>query len=610
MFRYLAFAWNDADSAARDATQRLTGLLQSGSPGWVEAFRQNGLAVYCTGARARSSEIYRLENGAGVVLGKLFGRSGSASTSAPLAPGEAESARILGTRGRHLVDRYWGRYVAFLRDASQDATWVLRDPSALLPCLTVRFGGVQVFFSSMEDAVCLGLADFPVDWKYVAGALACQRLQLNATGLQNVSQLLGGECLELARDGISRVHYWNPLHIAQTDVIEDVAHAAQEMRRCARDCVQAWASCHDGIVHTLSGGLDSSIVMACLQDAPEKPRITCVTYHSPGSDGDERHFARLSAQRAGQSLIERERNADLSFEPLLHLPRLSAPLTTFLYYLENARSEAELAARHGATAIFSGNTGDQLFYQALAAFAAGDYMQRRGLRPGAFNVALDSARMDRLSVWHVLRDGFARAKLGRQWNMVSEAGRYSSLLAKDVIEAARRDERFTHPLFKDVGPYPSGKLFHAHTLLFPPDLYNPMGLPADPELIAPLYSQPLIELALRIPTYVLTAGGWDRGVARRAFQHDMPREIVTRVTKGGIEEHAKAIFLKNIGLVRDLLTDGQLVQQGILDRKKLTQVLSGEPTRVASGSVELYDCLAAETWARRWCGAPRLRVAA
>jgi asparagine synthase (glutamine-hydrolysing) len=610
MFRYIGFAWDDADSTAREGVAQLTNLLHSGSPGWSVTYERKGLAVHCAGVRTGSSEPYMLQNGAGVVLGKLFRRTADGSTTMPLAVGEADSAKILASRGRALVDDYWGIYVAFLFDEKSESKWVLRDPTGVLPCFMASYGGARVFFSSMEDAARLAVADFTVSWKYIGAALACHRLELNETGLEDVSQLLGGECMELHRGCASRVFHWSPLQIARSDLIEDVALATQEMRRVARECVQAWGSSYESIVHTLSGGLDSSIVMACLQDSPSKPRITCVNYHSAGSDGDERAFARLSAQRAGQTLIERERNAALSFEPMLHMQRQSAPVTTFLYYLENHRSEAQLAAEHGATAIFSGNTGDQLFYQTFGSLAAGDYILRHGLRPRAFGVALDAARMDGLSLWSVLKDGISRRWLGRRWSMIGEAGRYSALLTDDLIESVRGDERLLHPLFRDTGATPNGKLFHAQMLVFPPALYNPLGRLTDPELVAPLYSQPLIELALRIPSYVLTVGGWERAIARRAFQHDMPREIVFRRTKGGVEEHLRAILLRNIGLVSELLLDGHLVRQGIIDRKKLASALSGSPTRVAASNVELYECFSAEAWARRWCGAHRLQAAA
>jgi len=607
MFRYVAFVWNDAESAARETAQQLAARLQGD---WRLGLKQNGLAVFHAGARAGSSESYLLHNGAGVVLGKLFKSSdGGRSISASLTLSEAESAKILATQGRHLIEEYWGRYVAFARNTATDSTWVLRDSSAVLPCHAVSFNGVEVYFSLMEDALRLGVSDFSVNWKYVAAALCHMRLQLHETGLQGVSQVLGGERVELRQGRVSRSFLWDPLRVAESDVFEDSTRAAEALRSSAHDCVQAWASCYRGIVHTLSGGLDSSIVMACLQDMPSPPRITCVNYHSEGADGDERSFAQLSAQRAGQGLIERERNPDVSFGPLLHMQKSSAPPAAFLYYLDNNRTDVQLAAEHNATAIFSGNTGDQLFYQAFAGFAAGDYISRHGFRSPLTHIAMDAARMDRASVWSVLRDGIKQGVWGRHWSPSKDVGKYRQLLSPDAVKAAENID-FIHPQFRAPSRYPSGKLFHAYSLIFPPDFYTPLGQPDDAELVSPLYSQPLIETALRIPTYILTQGGWDRAAARRAFQNEVPREIITRQTKGGVEEHAKWIFLRNISLVRELLLDGGLVREGILDRKKLHEALSGEPTRVASGSVELYDYVGAEAWLRLWGDARERRVAA
>src|SRR5215212_3508801 len=111
MFRYVAFVWNEAEHTANEAAALLMGLLQSGSPGWQAAVKQNGLAVFHTGMRAGSTEAYLLQNGGGVVLGKLFGRSPGANSTAAMSELDAkESDRILATGGRHLIDHYWGRY--------------------------------------------------------------------------------------------------------------------------------------------------------------------------------------------------------------------------------------------------------------------------------------------------------------------------------------------------------------------------------------------------------------------------------------------------------------------------------------------------------------------
>jgi asparagine synthase (glutamine-hydrolysing) len=393
------------------------------------------------------------------------------------------------------------------------------------------------------------------------------------------------------------------LDIAGSAQVGDVREAARLLREQTRDCVQAWASEHQSIVHLLSGGLESSIVLACfdLRDSPTSSpsRLACLNFHSPGSNTDERDYARLAAAHAGCEIVERPRISALSLEPLLHVRKSCIPGDNY-FYLDGGRVESELAAEKRATALFSGYGGDQLFYQARARFAAAEYLSKHGIGPGLFTVALDAARVDRLSVWSVLREALAHGLLGRRWSQRSDVGVKRALVNTDVIRDISRDESLVHPWLRAPARASSAKIWHAYQLLFPYDFYHPLGSDSDPEPVTPLFSQPLVELVLRIPTWLLTLGGWDRALARRAFQHDMPRQIVTRRTKGGREEHAKSILVRNIGFARDLLHDGRLVQAGILDKDRVVDVLSGRPTRTASSNVELYACLSVEAWLRQW----------
>jgi asparagine synthase (glutamine-hydrolysing) len=603
VFRYVALVWNDADPIAREDARRLGDALLSNGEPWQVAVSLPGLAVHHIGARSGSSTARRLHDGRGVVLGTLFSLGAEAvSSQAPDSFSAPETQLILTSKCQRLIECYWGRYVSIVRDEASDVTWVLRDPSGTMPALEAKLGQVTIYFSWMEDGFRLGADARTVNWPYLTTALCQTRLQVRETALANVNQVLGGECVEWRGGRERRSFYWDPLRIAETGVFDDLARATDWLRRIARDCVRAWASGHETILHTLSGGLDSSIVLACLQDAPARPRIVCLNYHSPGSNTDEREFARLAAQRAGCELIERERNSSLDLTQMLKLDRSPIP-QSYLPYLESARHEAELAALTGASASFSGIGGDQLFYQSRAFFAAADYLQRNGIRAGAFRVALDAARMDRLSVWTVLRRALFHGLMRHPWSIRDEPALYKTLIRNDVIDEValqtRTSGRFIHPLFRSTARAQSGKVWHAWQLLFPPDFCNPLAGAAVPESVTPLYSQPLMELALRIPTYFLTIGGWDRAVARRAFQHDVPREIITRQAKGGQEEHARAILSRNIGFVRELLLDGALVSQRILDRARVEDVLSGRPTRSPTGNAELYEYLGAEAWLRR-----------
>jgi asparagine synthase (glutamine-hydrolysing) len=600
VFRYVAFVWNDQDAAAREAAQALLQRHAGTGEDWRVALRGCGAEVRYAKSGTGSSAAYILAEDGGVVLGNLFARSQEGvSTAAPLLLGADDSRAMLDSDGRHLIECFWGRYVAFLHDAPARATWVVRDPSGGLPCYLVRCRGVDLYFSWIDDIAALLDTPLEVNWPYLIATVSFLREHSHGTALREVTQVLAGECVETRAGASKRLFYWDPLQVANTEVIEDLGAAVAALRQCVRDVVHAWASCYDHLLLSLSGGLDSSIVLACLADAPSRPRLTCFHYYPLGADLDERGFARAAAAKAGLELIERSRDSSFSLQPLLSIHRTPEP-TNYPYFLEHGRLHAQLAAEHGAAAVVIGYGGDQLFYQERAEWAPGDFLHRRGPRPGLLRIALDAAQMDQLSFWRILGQAAAGYLGHRRWSVLQEAGRMRPLLVPAVIEEARRSATFLHPLLRHPRGAPSGKLWHAHQISQPFDFYDPLGREGDAELISPLFSQPVMELCLRIPTYVLTHDGWDRAVARRAFYDELPPQIRNRRSKGGIEEHLRLTLEHNRGFLRELLLDGALVREGVVDRSRLAEVLSGRATRIRAGSGELLEYAGIEAWLRRW----------
>lgn len=603
MFRYIAFVWDDFDLAARERADLLSQRLRDASSEWQLQLDARGARVFCAGVRPGSSEPRLLHGDAGVVLGALFQRNpGPASRRAPLAFTEAESRKIRASGGRCLVSDYWGRYVVVLHDEISRTTRILRDPTGGFPCFATEMSGVHVYFSRMEDVSALDEQKFSVNWKYVAAMLCLTQIQIQSTGLNEVSRVLGGECVEHRGGRISRGFYWNPLELAQSgEVIEDADEAADALRAATHDCVHAWASSYPSLVHLLSGGLDSSIILASLKQAPSRPKMACLNYYSAGSNTDERHYARLAAEGSGCEVIERERNSLLSLEPLLRIRQSPIP-TDYFFYLDEGRCEAEVAQEQDARVVFSGYGGDQLFYRSHAWLGAADFLMSHGAGAAMFEVALDAARMDRTSVWSVLARSARHRVSGRRWSVQDErAPVRKTVLRPEVVHDISRDSGLVHPWLLAPGGAPNGKIFHAWQLLFPAEYYNPLGRDSDPEFVTPLFSQPLLELAMRIPTWLLTRGGWDRAIARRAFERELPRDIVTRQTKGGQEEHAKSILVRNVTFARELLLDGHLVREQLVQSDQLAEALEPGPARLGSGNAELFGVLSAEAWVRKWC---------
>ncbi|MGQ0835343.1 MAG: asparagine synthase-related protein [Gammaproteobacteria bacterium] len=608
--------WDAGSAEAGHVAQSLITRVQAAPHGLNATLRREGMAVFKASSSTGGNQSHLLHMHSGAIIGSLFERpdgdeNGISPRRARLH--EQEAACILTGEGRRLISNYWGRYVAFLWSLNGQRKHVLRDPSGGLPCFWFKFRGVEVFFSFVEDVVRLKLQTFAVNWKYLAARVVDSQIQSADTALEGISEVRAGECVTIERRHASKRFFWNPCQIAQSAIIEDADSAARSLRATTRACVQAWGSCHEGILQQLSGGLDSSIVLSCFTRTDARPRILCVNDYSHGSDTDERMFARVAAQRAGVALVERQRDATIPLECTLQQVRSVAPRYS-LNWSRGRPSDRELMEKNKATALFTGRGGDQLFYTGRREWPATDFVYRHGIRPSLFRIALDLGYMDPtsrcVSVWttirHALRYGLS-VNRSDPFKRVSEYA-HRRLVRREVIEQLRTGDPWLHPWFKNTNGVPPGKAMHAYRLSFPEPYYDfAAGLMA-PEPVHPLASQPLMELCLRIPTYLAMSRGWDRAVARAAFASDLPREIARRRTKGGIDDHAIDIVRRNVGFIAEFLLEGALVRHGFLDPVALRTALGGEMTELHTDTLEILDHVQTEAWLRLWTGVSPARA--
>jgi asparagine synthase (glutamine-hydrolysing) len=328
-----------------------------------------------------------------------------------------------------------------------------------------------------------------------------------------------------------------------------------------------------------------------------------LNYFTTGPNEDERRYARLMAERSDIELVEcKLEPLAIKLQDLLNL-RCSARPWHYLYELEHGSFENRLAAERGATGLFSGAGGDGVFYQARAELAVTDYLYEHGFGRGLLRTAADAARMSRKSIWPLLWQAVHSRMLKREWDPTSIAKPLArSIVSREVVEAAKRNKRLTHPwLTPDTTHVPPGILWHVLSLSMAPEYYSSFERTDYPERTLPLLSQPLVELCLRIPTYVLIRSGRDRALARLAFANDLPAEIIARYAKGRADHHSRNILDANLTFVRELLLDGVLVQKGLLNRANLELYLTRDrsPADFQYNEI-LQEHLCTEAWLRTW----------
>jgi asparagine synthase (glutamine-hydrolysing) len=609
MFRYMALIWNTANQRQSEAALLIGRRLQTNAD-WQEVINHRGMRVLCADACSGSLEANLLTDHSGVVLGQLFERNQDPEDATPSSRaqlGIRQTAGIVNSRGKRLIGEYWGNYVAFIHDPDAAKMWVVKDPTGTLPCYSTVFREVTVFFSCIADCAELRLLRFTINPAYLKNRVVRGGSRTTQEPLNEVSRVHRGECAEIDPHyhpgQFARHLYWNPLEYSESDVaIEDPDRAARALRGTVRSCTHALAGCHESLLHRLSGGLDSSIVSGCLSDAPSKPRITAFTYYNPRSSSDERPWAQLAAFHTGCDHVETALGARDIRLATMHRMRPAAAPASVLEYVQRSIIDGPLAAKREATAIFTGDGGGSGFCANSSAHAVSEYLHRHGLRPEAFRIAAQVASCTHRSRFTVFSNSLRGWLLGSGRNArARDPLEGSRLVNPDVAETLAVGPGCPDPWYKPAhSPWPS--IRQLEILPAPADFYNVANEPdtLSAEIIAPFYSQPAIELCLRIPLYVHFEGGRERGLARRAFSHEVPRPILRRMRKERSPGLHDELVRRNRDFLRELLLDGVLIGEGLLSRTAVENALSGVPSDTMASAEEVFRHLDTEMWARSW----------
>jgi asparagine synthase (glutamine-hydrolysing) len=525
----------------------------------------------------------------GLVLGRVAAAGGSPVQALGGVEGD-EPAKI----AQHFVRNFWGSYVsAYFSPPGGLAIW--RAPLGDLPCYVMQRGSDLLLASSPRLLAPHAARPLRICSDALARHLAFTHLRPQETCLDGIEELAGGQCLTWSTEGIRRSRLWSPwTSAARKAAITDPGDASSRLRAVARQCVAAGAGSDGGVLLKLSGGLDSSIVAACLAHAGIHFRaLTLVT---DDAAGDERPYARMVARHLGVELIEARRDPariDPSMSPARDLPRPSIPL----FRQESERISAEAAAKSGLTGVMDGGGGDNVFCSLQSASPVADCLLSRAGWGRAASTAASLAEIARVSLPRVLRAAISRAlrpSRSFRWPVEPE------FLSQEAV--ADLPARPAHPWLNAPRGSLPGRAAHVALIAAGQSYVEGLDPEDDPPLAVPLLAQPLVELCLRIPSWLWFERGLNRAVARRAFSGELPGAILHRRSKGTPDSFLAQIFELHRRRIRDELLGGELASLGLLDRPALVAFFdSGRP--LPDGRLQrimaLYDT---EIWCRSWPG--------
>lgn len=527
----------------------------------------------------------------GIILGALFARG------EPRACTRLESEqlqRIVSSRGQHLIDGYWGSYLALLDDPAGRLD-VIRAPWGDLPCY--RHDTDDAIYLASDVGLLCDLAGYrpAIAWNEIIAQLIAMPQQTSRTCLKGIGALPGGDRLSVDHNGIRQHNLWSPwTFAAAASQIRDPGRAAEMLRETAMTCIDARASQFERIMLTLSGGLDSSIVGASL--ARTGHRFSAVTLVTNDAAGDERHYAGQVTRALGVDLAEAFR--DVSRIRIDQTGASGRPYPCVKgFLLESNRLIGEACEQTGAEAVFTGGGGDTIFCSLQSGAPVADRLLAEGPGRGFLRSARDMSRFACVSVPAVMRDALRRA-----WSR-KHAIRHRhnlTLLSTDALNMARGAP--AHPWLPVPAGILPGKAIHTWGLAPYKTYAENLDARSLRPVVAPLLSQPLVEACLRIPTWMWFEDGHNRVAARHAFAGMLPDPILKRRTKGTPDCFSIQILEMHRPAIRAILAEGEMARQGLIDLPGLLRILD-DPSPVRDARYErLLDILDMEVWAASWKG--------
>jgi asparagine synthase (glutamine-hydrolysing) len=433
----------DGSPPATEAIDRLAEALAHRGPDSIGHYRSGGLALVQTRLAIIDLEsgdhpLYEPGGAALVGNGEIYNYIElRAVMTATQFSTNSDCEPPLHLYRRHGLDftRYLrGMYAFAIHDPHAGHLVLARDPFGIKPLYYAEGPKGFAFASEPSALVAAGLAAPEVAVVPRNELLQLQFTTGRDTIFAGIKRVLPGECLVVAEGRIverrrqEALPAGSPINIGGPEALDMIEEALT-------DSVKVHQRSDVPYGMFLSGGIDSSAVLALMAELNDRP-VTAFTVGFPNtSSPDERQAASVVAQAFGAKHIEVEfREGD--FWNLLPEVAQAVDDPVADYAILPTYKLARVAREHGIKVVLSGEGGDELFggygrYRAVMRpwWAGGKLLRARGNFDGLKLLGIDT------SGW---RDGIIAAEIqasgrGRTRLQVAQATDCADWLPNDLL---------------------------------------------------------------------------------------------------------------------------------------------------------------------------------
>ncbi len=528
----------------------------------------------------------------------------------------------------HLYDEYGldfikllnGMFAIALWDARQRRLLLTRDRVGIKPLYySLRHG--NLYFGS--EVKCILAADGSAREPDPCGIDQLLTLEYTAspvTLFKDVHKLPPGRWLTWSDGEVREGTFWSASEPVEP-LEGSVPELAERLRFTVTAAVRRQLVSDVPLGAFLSGGIDSSILVAAMSEVSASPPMTFSVGFGEASY-NELQFADIVARHCRTQHHEALLTPDyLSVLPDV-VQQMDQPIADFSVFPTLLVSRM---AREHVTVALGGDGGDELFggYDTYAAdrYAAHSIDRlprslrvaierlarvmplghgkrgignqvRRFLEGAALPVSWQHMR------WAMFLSDDARARLYRP-AFRAAAGDHTGELVRTLLDTAA-PERLAQQIRCDM------QLYLPENILPKVDL---MSMATSLEARVPYLDNEVIDLALAIPAHLKVRGGVRKWILKQAFANALPASILARGKEGFSMPMKNWLNQAWNGLMHELLSPANLAEEGIFDAGYIGELMRQHEAGTQNHSHTLWALMVYHLWRDRFARSVRVEQA-
>jgi len=434
--------------------------------------------------------------------------------------------------GEECLDRFVGMFAFAIWDARRRRLFLARDRLGKKPLYYGQYAGRFAFASELKALMADPDLAAEIDPDALALYLRYGYVPAPYSIFQSVRKLPPAHYALWESGRLTVRRYWDPVSIALDEPYRgSEAEAEKELDTLLCDAVRGRMISDVPLGAFLSGGIDSSLVVALMQEQSSRPVKTFTIRFENPVFNEADHAAAVAAHLktehheescSGRRMLDAVGAVSEIFdEPFAD----SSSVPTFLV--------SQMTRRH-VTVALSGDGGDELFfgYPRYAAFDKTSWL-------------LSSPRVVRgataLAVGWVPRRRFRRAAAILRQRDPDPYGRFVTYWEPDEIARLTGERATENPVYREtrervhpLAPSERPPVLDLVTYL-PEDILTKVdraSMAVSLEARNPLLDHRVVEFALRLPLRMKWRGGTTKWLLRRLLYRRVPRDLVDRPKMG------------------------------------------------------------------------------